>query len=417
MTELFFRNNRRKLFDYLQEGQAAIFFAGRALKKLGDEYYPFTPDRNFYYLTGIVEENCIFFFGKQAGGETAEILYIKRDNGPQAKWVGANMTAQEAMHISGIANVRFIDEFEEEAASYFFRNQVHTLHLDLENRSMQSALSLAQEFCSRCKERFPAMEIINIYSQMGVFRLCKEKYELNLMRKAISITCEAFRAMLQNARPGMMEYEIEAYFDYVLKKNGVMDKAFTTIAAAGKNGTTLHYSKNNCIANDGELIMVDAGAQVGYYNGDITRTFPVNGKFNSRQKQVYEIVLEGQRKVIEAIKPGVPFAMLNQILKEHYLAELKEIGLAESMKDVEKYYYHGVSHYLGAETHDVGRYSETALMPGMVLTVEPGLYISMWDIGIRIEDDVLVTETGNEILSLGLPKTVNEIESFMAGTL
>ena len=151
-----------------------------------------------------------------------------------------------------------------------------------------------------------------------------------------------------------------------------------------------------------------------WYNGDISRTFPVNGKFTERQKLVYEIVLEGQQKVIEAIRPGVPFASLNELLKEHYFEELKKIGLVETEADVAKYYYHGVSHYLGAETHDIGRYAERTLQPGMVLTVEPGLYIEEWEIGIRIEDDVLVTEHGREVMTADMIKTVEEIEAFMA---
>lgn len=220
-------------------------------------------------------------------------------------------------------------------------------------------------------------------------------------------------AMMANARPGMMEYEIEAHFDFTLMQHGAREKAFQTIAAAGKRGTILHYTKNNGKTKDGDLLLVDCGAQVDWYNGDISRTFPVNGKFTERQKLVYNIVLEGQQKVIDAIRPGQPFSRLNEILKEHYLEALKEIGLVKTMADVAKYYYHGVSHYLGAETHDIGRYTERVLQPGMVLTVEPGLYIEEWGIGIRIEDDALVTEDGCEIMTKDMIKTVEEIEAFM----
>ena len=164
---------------------------------------------------------------------------------------------------------------------------------------------------------------------------------------------------------------------------------------------------------DGDLLLVDCGAQVDWYNGDITRTFPINGKFTPLQKQIYDIVLSGQQKVIETIKPGVKFSWLNEVLKEHYFEELKKIGLAETPEDVSKYYYHGVSHYLGAETHDIGRYGDRRLEPGMVLTVEPGLYIDEYKIGIRIEDDVLVTDNGCEVLSAGFMKTTEEIEAFM----
>ena len=182
----------------------------------------------------------------------------------------------------------------------------------------------------------------------------------------------------------------------------------------GKRGTILHYVENNQAVADGELILIDAGAQWQWYNGDISRTFPVNGKFTERQKLVYNIVLEGQRRVIDAIRPGVQFSSLNELLKEYYFTALKEIGLVETREDVAKYYYHGVSHYLGAETHDIGRYGDRVLEPGMVLTVEPGLYIEEWEIGIRIEDDVLVTAEGNEVMTAAMLKTVDEIEAFMA---
>ena len=198
-----------------------------------------------------------------------------------------------------------------------------------------------------------------------------------------------------------------------LKENGVTDKAFKTIAASGKNGCILHYTKNNSVMNDGDLLLVDAGAQYKWYNGDITRTFPVNGKFTEKQKEIYNIVLGGQNVVINMIKAGVSYPSLNEKLKEYYLEELKKTGLAETMEDVSKYYYHSVSHFLGAETHDVGDRKQV-LKEGMIITVEPGLYIEELGIGIRIEDDVLVTKDGCRVLTKDLPKTVEEIERFMA---
>ena len=219
---------------------------------------------------------------------------------------------------------------------------------------------------------------------------------------------------MKNAKSGMMEYEIEAYYDYVLKKYGVKDKAFQTIAASGINGTTLHYINNNCKTGAEDLILIDAGAQWGYYNGDISRTFPVSGKFTERQKTVYNIVLKGQQLIIENIKPGVLYPELNEMLKEYYFTELKKLGHAKSKEDVFDYYFHGVSHFIGAQTHDVGDRGQK-LRPGMIISVEPGLYIAEWGIGIRIEDDALVTENGCEILTKDMIKTVDEIESFMAG--
>ena len=295
-----------------------------------------------------------------------------------------------------------------------FRNNIAKIYLDLEHREWDDVLTPALRFAKELREKYPAMAVRDLYPIFGDLRLIKEPYELEKMRKAMDITRMGVEAMMANARPGMMEYEIEAHFDFTLMQHGAREKAFQTIAAAGERGTILHYTKNNGQTKDGDLLLVDCGAQVDWYNGDISRTFPVNGKFTERQKLVYNIVLGGQQKVIDAIRPGQPFSRLNEILEEHYLEALKEIGLVKTMADVAKYYYHGVSHYLGAETHDIGRYTERVLQPGMVLTVEPGLYIEEWGIGIRIEDDAMVTEDGCEIMTKDMIKTVEEIEAFMA---
>ncbi|WMI81631.1 aminopeptidase P family protein [Anaerotignum sp. MB30-C6] len=408
-----FQKNREKLEGLLEENSAALVFAGQAPYKRGDEQYPFSPDRNFYYVTGIERENCIFFTAKTTSGVTTT-LYIPRDNGILAKWVGANITTEEARQESGIENIEFIDSFRTDFAAFLFKHNIKTVYLDLENRDWNALPSTALSFANELGERFPGLNLQDLYPIFSDLRLIKEEWELERMRKAMHITEEGFYAMMENARGGMMEYEIEAYFDFTLTKNGVRQKAFQTIAAAGKRGTILHYVENNQPTKDGDLILVDAGAQVGWYNGDITRTFPVSGKFTDRQKEVYNIVLAGQKKVIETIRPGVPFTRLNELLKEHYLEELKKLGLVETMEDVSKYYYHGVSHYLGAETHDIGRYMDRDLQAGMVLTVEPGLYIDEWDIGIRIEDDVLVTAEGCEVMTQNMIRTVEEIEGFMA---
>ena len=413
MGEMFFTRNREKLGERLLEGTAVLLFAGKAPIKRGDEAYPFSPDRNFYYVTGVEREHCIFFYGK-AGDTATEILYIPRDNGIMAKWVGANMTVEEAKEISGIQDIRFLDEFTDDFSQFLFRYGIKRVALDLEHRDWADLPTPALAFAQEIRKKYPAMEIQDVYPIFGDLRLTKEPYELEQMQKAMDITRLGLEEMMRHAKSGMKEYEIEAYFDFVLMQKGVREKAFPTIAAAGKRGTILHYSQNNGVAEDGDLLLVDCGAQKNWYNGDISRTFPVNGRFTDRQKMVYEIVLGGQQKVIDAIRPGVPFSALNEILKEYYLVELRKIGLAETMEDVARYYYHGVSHYLGAETHDIGRYTERLLEPGMVLTVEPGLYIAEWAMGIRIEDDVLVTENGCEVMTKDMIKTVEDIEQFMA---
>ena len=402
----FFSGNRKKLLNVLEDGDLAILVAGAAPVKRGDENYPFTPDRNFYYVTGIDRENMIYVSGRIDGIEI-ERLYIEPDNGQQARWVGANMTPEEAEKASGIKDIKLVTDFNGDLEC--MSKTAKRLFLDFER------VDLEEKFTAKgMREIFGLIPFEDLFPVFAEFRVIKEEYEIQLMRKAIEITRLGIEEMMKNAKSGMMEYEIEAYYDYVLKKYGVKDKAFQTIAASGINGTTLHYINNNCKTGAEDLILIDAGAQWGYYNGDISRTFPVSGKFTERQKTVYNIVLKGQQLIIENIKPGVLYPELNEMLKEYYFTELKKLGLAKSKEDVFDYYFHGVSHFIGAQTHDVGDRGQK-LRPGMIISVEPGLYIAEWGIGIRIEDDALVTENGCEILTKDMIKTVDEIESFMAG--
>lgn len=413
MNTKFFTDNRKKIADKLSENSVLLLFAGTAPYKRGDELYRFTPDRNFYYVTGIDRENIILLIHKDADKVT-ETLFIERSNGHLAKWVGAKMSKQEAQSISSIKDIRYIDEFEKDLSSIVFSFRVKKIYLDLERREWNINHSPAINFAKQFAVKYPYVPIDNIYYEFSKLRLIKTKEEIECIRKAISITKEGIELMLRHAKPEMMEYEIEAYFDFVMTKNGVKDKAFNTIAASGKNGTILHYSQNNCKTKDNDLLLCDLGAQYEYYSADITRTFPVNGKFTQRQKQIYNIVLEGQKIVIDTMKAGVPFTEPNNKLKQYYCEQLKSIGLIKEDKELEKYYYHSVSHSLGLETHDIGRNNEGNLKSGMVITAEPGLYIEEEGIGIRIEDDILITDDGNEILSKDIIKSVDEIENFMS---
>ena len=413
MDKEFFENNRKKLYNVMEDNSIAVLFSGKAPKKLGDENYSFTPLRNFYYMTGLDRQNMTVVLYKK-GNDCETTVFIERYDEVKAKWVGAVMLPDEVTDISGISNVAYLDEFDEIFSSFMFNKRIENVYMDFENRDFIT-VGDAFNLSDRINKNYPYIKFINVHNIIAEFRMIKENCEIEKIEKAINITKKGIYAMMANSRAGMMEYEIEAYFDFELKRNGVKDFAFKSIAASGKNGTVLHYSDNNCKTRDNDLILFDVGAQWEYYNGDITRTFPVNGKFTPRQKEIYNIVLEGQRKVIEAIKPGLEFKRLNEILKEHYAVELKKIGLISSDEDVSKYYYHGVSHMLGLETHDVGRHNEGLLEEGMVFTVEPGLYIAEEEIGIRIEDNIVVTSDGCRVLSKNIIRTVDEIESFMAG--
>ncbi len=413
MDKEFFENNRKKLYNVMEDNSIAVFFSGKAPKKLGDENYSFTPLRNFYYMTGLDRQNMTVVLYKK-GNACETTVFIERYDEVKAKWVGAVMLLDEVRNISGISNVSYLDEFDEIFASIMFNKRIENVYMDFENRDFIT-VGDAFNLSDRISKNYPYIKFINVHNIIAEFRMIKEECEIEKIEKAINITKKGIYAMMENSKAGMMEYEIEAYFDFELKRNGVKDFAFKSIAASGKNGTVLHYSDNNCKTRDNDLILFDVGAQWEYYNGDITRTFPVNGKFTPRQKEIYNIVLEGQKKVIEAIKPGLEFKRLNEILKEHYAVELNKIGLIKSDEEVSKYYYHGVSHMLGLETHDVGRHNEGILEEGMVFTVEPGLYIAEEEIGIRIEDNIVVTSDGCKVLSKDIIRTVDEIESFMAG--
>ena len=405
--------NRAAFSAYMENGSVLVMFAGEEQIKRSDEPYRFTPKRNFYYMTGIDRPKIILVMRKIA--ETvSETLYIERSYELKAKWTGDVLGTGQAKEISGVAEICYIDEFYDSFSSSVFRNSLDKIYLDLENRYWNAPVSEDILFANEIKTRYPHAEIVNAYNIFAGLRSVKSDSEVENIQKAIDITAEGLLEIMKNSRPGMFEYELEAYFDFVLKKNGVMDKAFTTIAASGANAAILHYSENNAKTFDGSMVLFDLGAQWNYYSADVTRTFPVNGRFSSRQKQLYEIVLNGGCKVISAIRPGIKFSCLNEILKEYYVEELQKIGLISDGSELSKYYFHGVSHMLGLETHDIGRGSEGVLKKGMVFTVEPGLYIPEESIGIRIEDDVLVTDGGCVVLSAAIPKTVSEIEALMA---
>lgn len=411
MKKEVYAENRKRLIEKLKNNSILIMFAGNAPKKSADEAYPFTPNRNFYYLTGINEEKIILMISKM-NGKIEENLFIQKADPVMEKWVGKTISAEEAKEISAIEGIKYLEDFEATMHRLITAYDIEKVYLDLERDRWSSMNSISGEFANTIKNKYPQIKVKNIFNSICELRLIKSEEEIEEMKKAINITKEGIESLMRNAKAGMKEYQLEAYFDFVLKTNGVKDYAFKTIAASGKNATVLHYVANNSDIKDGDLILFDLGAQLNYYNADISRTIPVNGKFTERQKQIYNVVLKAELEVIKAIKPGVPFVELNNIAKKYLAEGLKELGIIERDEELSKYYYHGVSHYLGLDTHDVGS-REVDLKPGMVVTVEPGLYIEEEAIGIRIEDDVLVTEEGYEVLSKDIIKTIEEIEAFM----
>ena len=341
-------------------------------------------------------------------------LHLERYDELVAKWDGAVLDKETAGAASGIEGFSYIDELYDHVAAAIARERLHTVYLDLENRSLTAPNTPDLDFAKLLREKFPTVKIENAHPVFAAERVVKSDTEINNLRKAAAITGEGFLALLRNAKSGMMEYELEAHLDYIYKKSGCRDRAFRTIMASGKNACVLHYADNNCKIGDGDLVLVDYGAQWNWYSADVSRTFPVSGKFTERQKQLYDVVLAGNKMVIEMVKPGVVFGTLNEALREFYVEELTKIGLISDKSELSKYYFHGVSHMLGLETHDVGGHKDLVLAPGMVFTVEPGLYIAEEGIGIRIEDDILVTADGYEDLTAHIPKEVADIEAHMS---
>ncbi|KEZ85129.1 peptidase M24 [Clostridium sulfidigenes] len=412
MNKIFFVTNRQKLGDVLSQNSIAIFFAGQAPYKSADETYPFTPNRNFYYLTGIDEEKVIMVM-ININGKVSEMLFIQENDPVMAKWVGETISEDRAKEVSGIEDIKFLKDFESIIASYFDRFSIDNVYLDLERQEFNIPQTSSQNFAVDIMKRYPYVRVKNVYHDIALLRTIKREEEIELIKKAIDITYDGIKEIWSNAKPGMKEYEIEAYFNYILKKNGVKDFAFPTIAATGKNATILHYVDNNTKTEDGELMLLDLGAQYKYYNGDISRTFPINGKFSERQKEVYNIVLEANETVMKAVKPGITTGELQDITKRVLAQGCKRIGLIKEDSELNKYYYHGVAHPLGLDTHDVGP-RNIELKPGMIITDEPGLYIEEEGIGVRIEDDILVTEDGYVNLSAHIIKSIEDIEMFMS---
>ncbi|WP_141604121.1 aminopeptidase P family protein [Terrilactibacillus laevilacticus] len=415
MNSEFFKNNREKLYEGLADPSITVLFAGEAPQKSADETYPFVPNRHFYYLTGLAEPKVIVVATK-VKGKVTETLFIEKADPLMAKWVGETIKPEEAKRVSGISAIQTLDTFETFLKRELSSKQYTELYLDLENASWESLARPSHQFAQNILKQFPYINIHDIYHTVSQMRLIKSPEEIENIRQAGKITVDGIKHLMSHAKPGMKEYELEAYFNFVLKSQGVTDFAFPTICASGQNGTVLHYADNHSTVEDGSLVLLDLGAQYQYYSGDISFTFPVNGKFSERQKVIYNIVLKALNESTKIIKPGLSFTEFNQFGRDLLAKECQRIGLINDLEDITKYYFHSLGHSLGLDTHDVGDYrrSDYHFEPGFVVTVEPGLYIEEEGIGIRLEDDVLVTEDGYEILTPGLPRTVEEIEAFMA---
>ena len=406
MESYVFKNNRKKITDQMLDDSFLVVFSRM---DGSDDIFKqsYNINRNFYYLTGVLEFENIVVLTK-LNGKVGETIFINPYDEFKAKWVGAPLSKEEITKLSGIENVRYLADFE----SYLDRMLQVTgaIYLDLKPTGLNSALSEEELLAKKIKDKFPSTSVINARKLFTKARTIKQPEEIDEMRKAIEITNKGLQSIMSHMGE-MKEYQLESYFDQAVKYNGGTGYAFPTIAAAGKNACCLHYMENKGDIKKGDLILFDLGSSYNMYCSDISRTYPVSGKFSERQKLLYNIVLNGQQLVFDNAKPGITTRELNQILVKYYEVELKKIGLIEKPEEVSKYYYHGVSHHIGLDCHDLCEY--TPLQAGSIISNEPGLYIEEEGIGIRIEDDILITENGAEWLSKDIIKTVEDIEKYM----
>lgn len=398
-----YKLHRSKIAKNMENNSVLVLFAGKKPE------FKCAPNKNFYYATGIKESDDICFIIKKDDKVTAKLLISEYDEF-KAKWVGRGLNKEEAYEISGIEDIAYLNSFNR-LIDLFIENGF-LIYFDFKEQDLDELVeSYEHALANKLKEKYPYIKILNGRQFLKTARTIKTPNEIEEIKKAIHATNEGIKALMKNAKPGLYEYQLESYFDKEIKYNGADGYAFDTIAASGKNACCLHYSENKDIMNDGDLILFDLGSTNNHYCADISRTFPVNGKFTQLQREVYNIVLNGQKLMFDTIKPGYTTKQLNEILIKYFAKELKRIGLIENDSEVSKYYFHGVSHHLGLDCHDLCDY--TPLEAGSVISNEPGLYIPQWNIGIRIEDDVLVTEDGCINLSEEIIKSVEDIEKFM----
>lgn len=409
--ENIYLNRRNHLSSFMEDGDMCIIFAGNEIRVSRDEYYEFDVNKNFFYLTGIKNDKLILFM-KKVNGSMHSTLFIENRPEDKIKWIGKTIVKDEALEISKVDEVKYLDEFNSFINEICLEEESPTIYFDFDRDSYGHDVLYSEKCARSVSKRYQHVKIKNIYSKLKNMRVIKDSHEVEKIREAIRVTNLGIENILRNLKPDMYEYQIESYFDFMIKYHGAHGYAFKSIIASGENAVILHYIENNNKIKDGDLVLFDLGAKKDFYRADISRTFPANGKFTERQKTLYNIVLNAQLKVIEEIRPGVTQARLNEIAKEELYLGLKEIGLIDKKEDLSKYYYHGIGHLLGIDTHDVGG-REFTYEEGMVVTVEPGLYIKEENIGIRIEDNILVTHDGHEVLSKDIIKTVDEIEEFM----
>jgi Xaa-Pro aminopeptidase len=430
------RPQLKQFIEAMDENSVAIIPAAHEARRSYDTEYKFRQDSDFWYLTGFPEPDAIAVI--EPGSRKPYTLYVRPRNPEMETWFGRRQGVEGAIKNHGAHQAFPIEKFAASIGKHLDgKDKLYYRWANDEKLDLQILAYFSEQRVRRLKTPYPPHTITDPTVIIGDMRLHKTPEEIELMQRAADITAEAHILAMRNTRPGMNEYQIEGMIEAYMRDQGASGVAYNSIIGGGENATILHYVENNAPLKDGDLLLVDAGAEYQGYAADITRTFPVNGKYTKAQREVYDVVLDVQLQCVEYTKVGntvkgrqdFSIELLTEGMKKLGLLKGKTADLIKS-KAYMKYYMHGVGHYLGLDVHDAGRYfadqtSKTSrgFEPGMVLTVEPGLYIPPDDksapakyrgIGVRIEDDVLVTEDGNRNLTSKVPKDPDEIEALMA---
>jgi Xaa-Pro aminopeptidase len=425
-----FQRRRRRFMDAIGAESAAILPSAPVSVRSNDVEYRYRQDSDFYYLTAFPEPESVALFAPgHPDGEF--VLFVRPRDKERETWTGRRAGVEGAIVDYGADKAFTIDELDRVVPRYLERaERVHYAfgHNDRMNTRILGLIRSAQEMRPRVGSGPTA--ILNPREIVHEARLTKAPEEIEFMRRAIAISAEAHKRAMRTARGGMFEWQLEAEVDYAFRSRGAAGPSYPSIIASGPNAAILHHVQNDRELRDGELLLIDAGCEYQYYASDVTRTFPVHAPFSQLQRELYSIVLDAQLKAIETVKPGVHFDDPHEAALQVLVAGMISVGLLKGSVDeviaqgsYRRFYMHRTSHWLGMDVHDAGLYrvggKSRVLEPGMVLTVEPGLYISADDdsvpahfrgIGIRIEDDVLVTESGHEVLTAQIPKQIPDIE-------
>ncbi len=411
MKAEFYRNNRKKLAEKMEPGSLALFFSGFAPRKRADEDYPFFSDRNFVYLTGISRDAGLILAVKKDGdGTVREKLFLLPPDLLKERWTGRRTKADEASALSGIEEIGYTADFEPYFADAL--DGVKTAYLDIDETRDRRDYTEAHRFSAAIREQFPRLKIENSRPLLAALRTIKADCEIDAMREAVRITGDGIRAMMHGVRDGMKEYEIKMLYDNALVKNGCLEPGFPSIISAGQNNFCIHYYAYQGTAHDGDMVLCDVGACYDFVGCDISRGFPLNGKFSERQRKLYDAVYATSEHLFGLIRPGYPMEEVDREAKRFCYEYLHDYGLVDRFENIGKLMWHGGSHHVGFDTHDIVIRPEK-VAPGMVFCVDIGVYCEEWGIGFRLEDNCLVTPEGCENLGIKVPRTVEEIESEM----